>query len=448
MMQPRELLAKMQLSNLLVTSLGGFTLKIGTAGLIFLNGILLARLLGPREFGIYSIISATVALAATITALGLPTLITRQTAIYVAREQWGLLKGFISKSQQWVLLSSLVGGAMVVNLLFILIDEQHTIIHLGTLVVIFLLILIMALSFVRAAILRGLHWVISADFPELILRPFAMLIMLGACTLSIPKTDAAQALLMQLAAASLAFMAGLWIMRQRMPVEVSVVQPETAGPQWFVAALPFFGIALVGTLEGQVALYILGYRTDAAQVGLFQVASQLVGLMTMGLVAVNMPLQPLIATAWAKGDRDTVQKLATHAVRVSTAIALTGGIILITLTEPLLQLYGQSYQAAAPALRILVIGQLFNASAGSCGLILAMTGQQNMVLIGQLLALVVNVAAAWLLTNLWGSTGAAVAAALGLVTWNGLMAIAVLKRNHINTTILHSASLLRLFGRQ
>ena len=50
------MLSKIQSSNLLATALGGFALKIGAALLDFLNGVMLAKLFGPREFGIYSIL--------------------------------------------------------------------------------------------------------------------------------------------------------------------------------------------------------------------------------------------------------------------------------------------------------------------------------------------------------------------------------------------------------
>ncbi|MFZ2168713.1 MAG: MATE family efflux transporter, partial [Methylococcaceae bacterium] len=277
---------------------------------------------------------------------------------------------------------------------------------------------------------------ILADVPELILRPLLILIILGLCLLLIPQADSTLAMLLQFTAVGIAFIAGLIYVRQHKPLEVRAALAETTGRQWLIAALPFFAMTLVGTFESQVALYILNYRTDAAQVGLFQVANQLVALVVMGITAVNMPLQPRIAAAWARGDHVAIQKLASQAVRLGTAIALTGCIILMAFAEPLLKLYGQPYQAAAPALRSLAIGQLFNAAAGSCGRVLAMTGQQHIVLLGQCLALTVNSIAAWLLTVQWGAMGAALAATLGLITWNSMLAIAAFRKVHINTTIL------------
>lgn len=428
------LFSKIKSSGLIVTALGGFGLKIGAAGLGFLNGVIIARLLGPREFGIYTLMMATTTLAATIATLGLPSLITRQLTTYVVHEQWGMLKGLINKSRLWILLSSLIAIASVVTLqkLGVLDDRLPPV----ALVVMLSLIPLLALNQQRAAILRGWHWVILADVPELILRPLLMIVMLGSCLLLIPRIDSNQAMLIQFVAVGIAFIAGLVFVHQRTPIKVRAAQAESTGWQWFVAALPFFAITLVGTFQNQVALYILSYRANVSQVGLFQVANQLVALVVMGLTAVNMPMQPRIAAAWAKGDRVTIQQLASQAVRLSTAIALTGCIILMIFAEPILKLYGQSFLGAASALRILAIGQLFNAIAGSCGLVLAMTGHQNISLLGQCLALIVNSAAAWILTTQWGSVGAATAATLGLITWNSLLVIAVFRKVRINTTIL------------
>lgn len=428
------MLAKVTASSLIITAIGGFGLKIGAAGLGFLNGVILARLLGPREFGIYTLLMATTMLVATIASLGLPSLITRQVATYVVQEQLGLLKGIIHKSRQWILLSSLIAIAVMVTLqkLGLLGNGLHP----AALVIMLSLIPLLGLNQQRAAILRGLHWVIVADVPELILRPLLMVIMLSVCMLLMRHADSTQALLMQFVAVGIAFIVGLGMVRRRIPVAVLSVQVEMTGWQWFVAALPFFAITIVSTFQNQVALYILGYRTDVAQVGFFQVANQLVGLVVMGLVAVNTSLQPRVAAAWAMGDRIAIQKLASQSVRLGTSIALIGCIILIAFAKPLLELFGQSYQAAVPALQILALGQLFNAASGSCGLVLAMTGHQNSVLMGQCLALTVNSVTAWQLTIQWGAMGAAVAATLGLVTWNSWLVIAVLRKFRMNTTIL------------
>ena len=417
-----------------ITALWGFIQKISGAGIGFLNGIILARLLEPKELGIFSILMAITSLVVTMATLGLPMLITRQLAVYVEREQWSLFKGLLINSRQWVLFASLV---------FISIAAiTHRFSKFGenlepiTLIALLLLVPITALSLLRAAVLRGLHNVLLADIPEMFLRPFLMLVMLGWCLLWMTRIDAMLAIQMQCIAVVIAFLVGWWFMSQRIPAEVHIVSRESSAEHNLVMLLPFFGMMLVGALESQVSLYILGYRSNAAQVGFFQIANQLVSIVAMGLGAVNMPLQAQVAAAWTRKNYTTVQQLASQAVRLSSAIALLGCIILIGFAEPLLLLYGKVYQVTAPALRILAIGQFFNAISGSCGVILIMTGQQNVVLMAQSLALVVNSIAAWLLTGQWGAVGAAIAAMLGLITWNSLMVFFVIRKTKINTTIL------------
>lgn len=172
------------------------------------------------------------------------------------------MKGLINKSRLWILLSSLIAIVVVVTLqkLGVLDNRLHPI----ALVVVLSLIPLLALNQQRAAILRGFHWVILADVPELILRPLLMTIMLGSCSLLILRIDSNQAVLIQLVAVAIAFITGLYFVRRRTPIEVRAAQPETAGWQWFVATLSFFAMTLVGTFQNQVVLYILSFRSGAS----------------------------------------------------------------------------------------------------------------------------------------------------------------------------------------
>src|SRR5688572_18645880 len=77
--------------NLIRTGVGSLGLKIGAAALGFINGVLLARLLGPAEFGLYSIILSLINFAATLAVMGLPTFTTREVAASVEYGHWNQL---------------------------------------------------------------------------------------------------------------------------------------------------------------------------------------------------------------------------------------------------------------------------------------------------------------------------------------------------------------------
>lgn len=423
----------MDTTRMLRTAAGILGLKFGAAGLGFLNALLLARLLGPSQFGIYSISLAAVNFAATLAALGLPMLATREAAASAERREWNKLKGLLRFAHQSIFLASLVilggsaalllGGFFSLNVPYELTVVAMVLVPMG------------AFNQLRAGMLRGLHLVILADTPDLLVRPLVMLVLIGGAYLALTHAPAVYAMSMQLGATSLALIVGSWWLLIRQPVPFKIAAPERPQRTLLFEAGPFLGIAIIGALEGQISLYLLGYLGGAAQAGLFQAANQLVTLIALGLVAVNVPLQPRLAAAWASGDKTQVQRLVTYAARVGTAIAVPSALLLFALSKSMLGLYGPDYVHAGPALQVLAVGQIVNALAGSCGILLMMTGHQRTVSQGTALALVLNVIVAYFAVPKLGVLGAALASALGLCIWNAYLATYARIKLGINTTV-------------
>jgi O-antigen/teichoic acid export membrane protein len=428
-----RLFAALRGVSLLRTAAGSLGLKMGAAGLGFINGILLARLLGPAEFGVYSIVFSAVNVGATLAVLGLPMLVTREVAASAEHGQWNKLKGTLSSSHRWTFAASftlLAITAMVIAADIIKPGVSWAVIGLGM-----LLVPLIAFNQLRAAILRGLHWVILADIPELLLRPLVLFAILGGAYLTSANVNAGHALGIQLAAVVLSLALGTWWLVTLQPDKLKTAAPETPGHAWLLQSLPFLGIAVVTMLEGQVSLYMLGYLAGAEQAGLFFAANQLVSLIVIGLVAVNMPLQPRVAAAWSRGDKIKVQRLVTEAARLGTGIALVGALAMLFFPEIILHLYGSQFAEASGALRILAVGQIFNAAAGSCGVLLMMTGHQRVVMQGTAAAMLLNLSIASVFIPGFGVDGGALAAVVGIVLWNFYFIIYSLKKLGVNTTI-------------
>ncbi len=421
-------------SALLKISIGSLGLKVCAAVGGLLLGIVLARLLGPAEFGIYTIVLAAINLAMTTATLGLPPFVVREVAKFGALEQWGLLKGVIYTSHLWV------GVALAVLLLVVLAVEFVEIVHFETQRhVVFLAALIIpfyVFSQIRASVLRGLHLVILADLPELLIRPLVMLLLVIVCYTWLGHASASQALAMQLGAAVVTFLTGTWLLKIRIPAFVKSAELSADARGWSKDTLPFFWISMFSLLEGQVGMYLLATYSEVSQVGLFQAALQLVSLIIIGLVAVNAPLQPKLAATWARGDVSGVQSLITESARLGMVLAFVGAVVLIPFAELVVQLYGNEYLEAANVLRILVVGQVVNAAAGSCGLLLSATGYQKYVLRGIVIALLVNLSLGLLLIPKYEAIGAAISTVIGLLTWNVVLASIAWKKMKINTTVL------------
>ena len=429
----RSPFAQIRESTLFKTAVGSGSLKVVSAAVGFLSGVVLARLLGLKEFGVYALAMAAINLAATVAALGLPSLVTREVSKYEAREQWGLLRGLVQTSHRWVA----YGTVMVLGVTGGLVATGWVLpgLHWVMLLLAVLLTPLIALNQLRSAILRGLHWVILADVPELLLRPLLMLLFVVSAFLWLGHANATLAIGFQLVAVSCGFFLGTRFLHARIPQSVTEAESSVLVRAWARETRPFFWITLVSLVEGQIGIYILGYLTGPKQVGLFQVASQLVSPVIMGLMAVNMPLQPKLAAAWATGKKDEAQRLVTEAAKFSTAAAFTAATILIPFAEIVVRIYGEQYLPAANVLRILILGQLINAVSGPCGLVLAMTGHQKFVLHGLTAALIVNGLVNMALVPFFAAEGAAIAATAGLVVWNSLLVYWALRLADMTTPI-------------
>src|SRR5699024_3562617 len=89
---------------------GIVTIAIKVLGLGFslLTAIVLARVLGPEQYGIYSYVLAIVSILAIPAMFGLPSLIVRETAKAEVKQEWGKMRGL------WFWANSLTASLSVV----------------------------------------------------------------------------------------------------------------------------------------------------------------------------------------------------------------------------------------------------------------------------------------------------------------------------------------------
>ena len=411
---------------------GGGIAKIAAAGLSFLISVQLARYLGPEVFGVYAMTMSVIGILTAITTLGLPTLIVREVATFVANGQWGLLKGILYRSYQWVAIAitlTIVFGLITINFLS---SNWQLALLLGLIILPLLVV-----NQLRASILRGLHWVVLADLPELILRPSIVLVLIyGWASFSNVERSSEWAVGIQLIASIISFVVGTWLLRKRLPGQLLNVVPIFENKVWLAASVTFLGVSLVSVVESQVALLLLGVIDGPKYAGLYQAAFQLVTLIVFGLMAVNMALQSKFAAAWSMQKKQLAQSLVTVSARLGMYVALVFSSVLLYYSEECLALFGDGYVEASTALRILVLGQLINAASGSCGTVLAMTGHQIVVLHGVTLALLVNTLLCLILVPMWGLTGAATAASSGLIVWNLYLMFKAKQLTGITTSIV------------
>ena len=423
---------------------GSLSVKLASVLLGFVLAVILARTLGPEQYGVYGFVLTLVTLIAIPAQVGLPHLVVRETAKAGASQDWALMRGIWRWATRYVAVTSLV-LLLVVGAGLYFAGQNLSEARYQALIIALPLIPLIALGNIRGAALRGLRRVVLGQLPEKVIRT-AVLILLALAFLTWGvgagyEFTANTALGLYVAAAAVAFLMGAWLLWRARPEGV-VHEPtrRTEGREWQRAVLPLALISGVQVLNSHVDVLFLGLLRSDEEVGLYRVVIQLGNLVIFGLTAINMVLHPHISRLHQQGNRETLQRMVTNSARVILLLALPPVVLFVFFGEWVLILaFGQDYTSAHVALAILALGQLVNAGMGSVGALLNMTGHERDTMRGMLMALALNVALNLLLIPLFGIEGAALATAMTFATWNVFLWRLVWKRLGIKSTAIEGS---------
>lgn len=415
---------------------GSFALKIGSAGLSFIVGVLLARLLGASGYGTYAYATAWVSLLSVPSVMGLDKLLVREIAVYEKLQQWGAIRRILSWSNFLALGASAAIACTASVTAWIIAGERVDTLFYSFWIAMLLLPVVSATR-LRQSALRGLHRVIAGQLPEMLVQPVLLIIFLGAATFVAQKEmNAPLALWMNLGATIVSCIFGATILHRTLPGEARSAQPEPAHPEWIRSAVPLMLLSGLQILNTKVDILMLGTMVGTGETGIYSVANRGATLVTYILVAVNAALGPAVASLHASGDRQRLQRMVTKSSRIVLFFSLPVCMGLIAFGDIFLRLFGRDFVSGWTALSILSAGQLFSAMMGSVTLILVMTGHERdavMTLGGSTL---LNVLLNLLLIPRWGIEGAAYASTASTIMRNTVAAAFAYRRLGISSTAL------------
>lgn len=422
-------------SALLRGAAGSLALNLVNTGMTFLATVVLARVLGVSGYGAFAFVTALGLVLAVPAVLGFDRLSIRDVAAYAARSSWRRMRGLVISANFVVLaIASLVAVGVASTTVVTVADPVLR----DSLLVGSVAIPLMALGRVDQGVIMGLHHVVRGQAPDLALRPTLLLLMIvGAVALLPTSIDPALAIALHVTSVAIATGATLVLLRLSWPPEASSITASYETRTWLRSSLSLTLLSVVMIVNAQSGTVMSGLLRSPEDAGLFSVASRGAMLIAFGLGAVNATLQPTVARLWTLGRRDELQHLVTVSARAVLVFALPVSAIFILFSSTILTTaFGAGYAAAAPAFAILCAAQLLNAGIGSVGALLVMTGHQRDAAVGIAFGAVLNIALGLVLIPVAGVVGAAIAAAISIVTWNILLAISAVRRLGIHSTAL------------
>lgn len=411
---------------------GSLLTKALHACLTFSISVILARWLGPSDYGIYVFSLAVIMMLSIPTQIGLPQLITRETAKAADSNNFGIIKGIWKWSNRAAFISAIVVLlALWVSLTIFKNSPRAETIAIGS-----LLIPLIAFTNIRSAMLRGLKRIFFGLLPENVIRPSLLLIFV-ACMSIFPLEFGFQAPIYVMAAHAIAALisfifASFFLLRVGAPYQTSSTEIVN-GRAWIGSVLPLALVASVHLINTQADLIMLGYMEGNGAAGIYRTASQLALLIPFGLQAINQMLQPHIASIHNSGNPEALEKLLKKSNTISLFLAAPPLLLFLFFGDDIIRtVFGEEYISATSALMILSIGQFFNAAIGSVGQVLNMSGFERDTLKGVTLAAVFNILFNAALIPQFGIAGAAASTAISTMVWNCSLAYFVRKRLGIN----------------
>lgn len=416
-------------------SLAVLCMRLVGALLAFLVQIPLTRLLGAEQYGVYVYVLSWVLVLAVFARLGMGTALIKYIASYTAQQSWKPFKGLLV----FVFLSVLCIILILIICLFILrpflVAQGETIFTSYTGAASLLLILI-SLSGLFQAALRGLKNFTLQEFMDGIARPFCMLglfllffNMWGGMAKSI-LTAHILTLVVIIAVIAPYFLAKIPSGARKAKADLSPwkIWAALAASQFFMEGMDI--------LLNRTDIIMLGVMAGPAEAGIYAVATRMADLPRFGLEAVNAVIAPIIAELYQGGQREKLQQILSFSAWAIFAFTMVAGIIFIFIGPLLLQWFGDDFVAGYYPLLVLVGGKMIVALIGTVGFLMTMTGHHNFVAITYFAAVVLNIIGNFLLIPIYGQIGAAFTTSFCMVLWSVCLLIYVWKKLNLNPSIL------------
>ncbi len=427
-------------------SIVAFGTYVGAAGLTYGSQLLLARAMGADGFGIYAYAFAWITMLAYLAVLGFDVSLLRFIPAYQAHGDWSLLRGVVRYAERWAAVVGLAVALAGVAVVKLWVSARSPDLA-NTFLAGFLLVPVLALLWIRSAVVRAFGGVVSSLAPDRIVRDGLLLGLTGLAAFGLGwRIDAPTAMLLTLLGA----LAGLGLVslarRRWMPQAVFAAPPASAGRIWAGAALPLVVIGVAGVAVNRTGVVLLGWAGQTTDAGIYAMAFNVAFLVVLPRTAINALFAPAIARLFAQKDMAAFQALATR-TSVWTLLSAVGiALPLALFAEPLMGWFGPGFSTGVPALRLLLFGQVVAAGAGSQLFLLTMTGHERSAAVLMLLNAVGNAALCAVLVHFFGLTGAAVGATVTLVLWNAAMALLIRRLLRVVPSAL-PAFRLPLFGK-
>lgn len=405
-----------------VLKIGALSLLLRILGLLasFLIGIVLARVLGPAEYGVYGLVTTLVALAMTAGALGTPQIAVRDISILAAAKDSAAVAAAVRRFGRATSATSIAIALAVLGGGWWLTRGQP---HLSSLILPgALLIPLTAWTTLISAELRGLGQMMKGQWMDIFVRPALAFLLTAAWVMAGIALDTSDALWILVAVTALTTLVSwIWI-REAAPQGNPFAKTIPDNP-WLGAALFLMAVDFLRTLGGTYGVVMMGWLDNDVALGMFRVAFACNIVVALPVTILHVILAPNVAQLYQEKRKDDLQRLLSLSSMAMVVMVAPIVVAAYLIGQPAIELvFGPEYGPAWRPLFYLCVAQLAYGAFGMAPILLSMCGGERRLFNIYVASTVVGVAAAYPLILSQSATGAAIAmivsnGLIGLMSW-------------------------------
>lgn len=217
--------------------------------------------------------------------------------------------------------------------------------------------------------------------------------------------------------------AWLWCRRQARLTSFDCSMDRTgadavSSSQFMATSRSFFITGFAGFMQSVVGVMVAGWLLKSAELGLFKSSQQTAVLIGFILIVINAIIPPRFATLYYNGQFQALAALARKGALLGLVFAAPLLLLFLIMPAWILGWFGEDFRQGANLLRILALAQLINVATGSVGFLLNMTGHERLMRNIALVCNALGLLGFFLLPQVFGVLGAALALSFVLVTQN------------------------------
>ena len=411
-----------------------FAIRIAAAGFAYVAQVLMARLMGGTEYGIFAAIWVWIAILGHSATLGLSQGACRFLPADQARGDLASVRAYIVGGLAVTLACAVAvaaGGLALVWVEGSLLAGPYA----APLLVAALVLPLFALQDYCEGIARSQNWAVLAIAPPYLLRQgLIMAAMLLAVGLGAPA-EARVAVLCTLVATGIAVgvQAGSLMLRLRRSLPAG--PRRYAWRRWFRACLPIAAGDLASAGFNVVDVVVLSLLAPPATVGLYFAATRIQQFVVFVHFAATAATAQRFTAAHAAGDRAGLATLVRMQARLALAATILVGAAVLAAAPLLLGLFGPEFRASLPILAVLVAGSVAAGLFGPGEDLLNMLGGERLAALVTVGMLALAGGLCLVLVPILGVSGAALAMALATTLRAGAMALAARAVHGLSTPV-------------